>query len=74
MICLWAQHVWIVTFKITNLSETMALNEFTKWSEKLMNEQKNVFSQSYSIVKKAAFSAVCKLYIMQGDDPNLELD
>lgn len=74
MICLWAQHVWLVTFKVTNLSETMAMSEFAKWSQKLKKEQKSVFFQTYSSVKKAAFSAVCALYIKQDDTPNLGLD
>mgnify|MGYP000023503910 CR=1 FL=1 len=52
----------------------MAMSEFAKWSQKLKKEQKSVFFQTYSSVKKAAFSAVCALYIKQDDTPNLGFD
>lgn len=63
MTCLWAQSVWVITFKVTNLSEAIALKEFRKWANAQSKCDESVFLQTYTSVKKAAFNAVCGCYL-----------
>ncbi|OJF69434.1 hypothetical protein BK026_11910 [Alteromonas sp. V450] len=66
MTCLWAQHVWLIAFRVTNLSDTTALDSYAKWVAELASEQKNVFVQTYDSVKKAAFRSICDCYMTKG--------
>lgn len=65
MTCLWTQHIWVIAFRVANLSDQIALKEHSKWAQQLTKQCASPFIQTYSAVKRAAFDAICQIYIAE---------